>query len=75
MERKADFIFVDNFSSQLVDVTKEELRRLGYDYLGQTMGEQREMCVYTKKEYHLKLHHYNINTIDLLLKKNLFCLK
>lgn len=74
-ERLADFIFVSNFGTPLIDVTEEELKKLDYVYLGETIGENTDLYVYCKKELYKELPHVQLNTLDLLLKKNLFCEK
>lgn len=72
LERKADFIFVQNFDNPLVDVTPGQLQNLGYVYWGKTIGQDTEWLVYYKRELPLERKHYEIKTLDLLLKKNLF---
>lgn len=72
-ERKADFIFVSSFDTPLVDITEKRLKELDYVYWGKTIGENTDLHVYCKKEIYKKLPHVNLNTMDLLLKKNLFC--
>lgn len=74
-ERQADFIFVSNFDSPLVDVSEEELKKLDYVYCCKTIGENDFLHVYCKKELYKELPHVQLNTFDLLLKKNLFCKK
>lgn len=72
LERKADFIFVSDFRSPLVDVTPDQLKNLGYVYWGKTIGENADLLVYYKRELALVRKHYEVKTLDLLLKKNLF---
>lgn len=72
LERKADFIFVSDFRSPLVDVTSDQLKSLGYVYWGKTIGENADLLVYYKRELALVRKHYGVKTLDLLLKKNLF---
>lgn len=73
--KEADFIVFSDFASQYPEVSLEQIKKYGYVFCGKSIGEFSENNVYCKKELYKKLPHYKIRTIDLLLKRNLFCKK
>jgi len=70
--RIPDYIVNSEYVRPENEFTLQELRKYGYVYCGKTIGNARECNVYCKKELYRKLPHVRFNTMDLLLKKNLF---
>lgn len=75
MLRKADFVVFSDYASQFAEVSPKQMKKYGYVFCGKSIGEFNENNVYCKKELYKKNPHYKICTIDLLLKRNLFCTK
>lgn len=70
--RIPDFVVNSEYVRPENEFTPQELRKYGYVYCGKTMGGARVCKVYCKKELYRKLPHVKLNTMDLLLKRNLF---
>ncbi len=70
--RIPDFVVNSEYALPQFTISADSLEHLGYVYCGKAMGVNAENKVYCKKELYKKLPHVKLQTIDLLLKRNIF---